>query len=1116
MLRNLNRLFVLLALLGVGVAGCKTRPAERTEIEVDKLFTLLPASYTGIDFENRLEDTDEFNVFTYRNYYNGGGVGIGDFNGDDLPDIFLTANQLPNRLYLNRGDMRFEDVTRHARLSDEKPWSTGVAVADVNGDGLLDLYVCNAGNVPGDERANQLFINQGADEDGVPTFKEEARAYGVADEGYTTHASFFDYDRDGDLDLYVLNNSFKPVNSFGLENVREKRDPNGGDRLYRNDAGRFTDVSEQAGIYGGETAFGLSVTVGDVNRDGWPDIYVANDFFERDFLYLNEGDGTFRESLEDEMPYISLSSMGSDMADLNHDGYPEIFVTDMLPESDRRLKTTSTYEGWDLYQTKLKNEYYHQFMRDMLHLNNGDGTFTEVGEYAGVSATDWSWSALIADFDGDGNKDIFVANGIYKNVIDQDFIDFFAGELRRLQGGKRKLDFGEMLEHIPSEAIPNYLFASNGDLTFTNRAAAWGLDQPSFSNGAAYADLDNDGDLDLVVNNVNQELFVYRNEADTLLDNRYLKVKLDGAGMNREGIGANLTVRKGGRTFYVEQQPMRGFQSSVGPVLTIGLGKIDTADAVVVTWPDQRVEVRTNVATNQTLTFHQGDAVPGGTEWTKAPVPSNFLFANATATAGLDFTHTENQFADFHREPLIPKMLSTEGPRLAVGDVNGDGLQDVYIGGAKESPGALFIQQRGGGFARSNEELFARDKTSEDTDAAFFDADGDGDLDLYVVSGGSEFGEYAPSLQDRLYVNDGRGHFTKSVDRVAADYVNGSCVEPFDYDRDGDVDLFVGGREIPWRYGLDAESTLLQNDGHGHFTDVTKAAAPELVHAGMVTDAAWADYDGDGRTDLIVVGEWMPIKVFRNQGDGTFKQADVAGLEKSEGWWNTITAEDMDGDGDLDFVAGNLGLNTKIHASPDRPATMVVGDFAHNGSTQQIISTYKGDESYPMVLRDDLFMLLPYLQRKFPTHADYAEKTVADILPPEELNRAVTRYAYNLASSYIENQGNGTFAVKPLPAPAQFSPIYAILPGDFDHDGHTDLLLGGNFYGVKPDLGRFDGSYGLLLRGDGKGGFVTVPPRESGFFVKGQVRDLQFANTPDGKLILAARNNDRLEVFKAL
>ena len=1074
------------------------------------LFTKMPSTLTGIRFVNRLEDTQEMNVFTYRNFYNGGGVGIGDLTGDGLPEVYLTSNLKGNKLYLNRGAFRFQDVTDDAGVKGKGFWATGVTLADVNGDGRLDIYVCYAGNVAGERRANELYINDGPGPDSIPRFSERAKEHGLADEGYSTHAAFFDYDRDGDLDMYLVNNSFRPVGSFGLRNIRNVRNKLGGHKLYRNDGGRFSDVSEKAGIYGSEIAFGLGLAVGDVNRDGWPDIYVSNDFFERDYLYINNHDGTFAERLEEEMPYISYSSMGLDMADINNDSWPDIYVTDMLPEDDYRLKTMTSFEGWNNYQAKLRNDYHHQFTRNMLHLNNADGTFSEIGQMAGVARTDWSWSALLADLDLDGYKDAFVTNGIARDVTSQDYIAFLANDATRAEAARaNKVNFLELTKTMSSTKLPDYAFRNRGDLTFSNESARWGLNEPSFSNGAAYGDLDGDGALDLVVNNINQEAFVFRNNARTLSKNRYLQVRLEGEGGNRFGVGAKVTVRKGELAFTQEEMPSRGFQSSVDYLLTFGVGAFDKVDSVTVEWPDGRMSAVREVGTNQRITVRQLEAASGAPAVAARPT----LFTDVTDKSRLAFVHRENAFVDFDREPLIPKMLSTEGPLMSVADVNGDGLDDLFIGGAKGQAGALFAQQRDGRFLSTNAELFAADKESEDLGSVFFDANGDGYLDLYVVSGGNEFSEGASPLQDRLYFNGGRGVFRKAAGSLPIESNSGECVAAGDFDGDGDIDLFVGGRVVPGRYGIDPPSVLLKNDGRGRFTDVTASAAPALASAGMISGAVWIDVDRDRMLDLVVVGDWMPLTIFRNTG-GKLEPMGVRGLEKSGGWWNRIVAGDFNGDGRVDFIAGNLGLNTRLQASAKEPTTMYVKDFAGNGFLQQIISYYTNGVSYPLTLRDDLIKSLTFLKSRYPNYKDYARQTVNDIFPGEELSTATLKEAHTFATSFVRNDGNGAFTVVPLPLEAQMSPVYGILPSDFDGDGRTDLLLAGNFDGVKPEIGRMAAGYGLYLEGDGRGSFTPVRSDESGFLVPGEARDIKRVRTATGDLYVVSRNNAHPLIFR--
>ncbi|HET8656751.1 MAG TPA: VCBS repeat-containing protein [Longimicrobiaceae bacterium] len=1120
-MHSLTRPALGLGLAALALTGCtrseRSAPEHLSRVAPPvgtQLFTRLPSDYTGVRFENRLHETRDFNIFTYRNYYNGGGVALGDLNGDGLPEIFLTANQGPNRLYLNEGGFHFRDVTDEAGVAGDGPWSTGVVFADVNGDGRLDIYVCYAGTGSPQSRANELFINQGPDGSGVPRFREMAAAYGVADEGASTQAAFFDYDRDGRLDLYVVNNSSRPASSFGVRNDRGVRSDIGGDRLYHNEGDHFVDVSAKAGIYGAESGFGLGIGISDVNRDGWPDVYVSNDFFERDFLYLNQHDGTFREVLDREMPYLSAFSMGLDVADVNNDGWPDIYTTDMLPEDDRRLKTVAAYESWQVYQEKLKNGYHRQFMRNMLQMNNGDGTFSDVGQMEGVAATDWSWAPLLADFDLDGYKDLFVTNGMARDVTSQDYIAFLGDRRTMLAAARGHVDFLKLVHDMASTPLPNYAFRNQRGTGFEKVSAAWGLDAEGFSSGAAYGDLDGDGAPDLVVNDVNGEALVYRNNARVLSHNHYLQVRLEGAGANPFAVGARVTVRGGGQQFVQEMAPARGFQSSVDYTLDFGVGSLDTLESVAVDWPDGRSSVLSRVKADQRLTIREADSERPVSLPAK-PEPPAPLFSDVTDRVRLGFVHHEDDFVDFDRERLMPKMVSREGPFTAVGDVNGDGLDDLFIGGAKHQPGALLVQQQDGSFVRTNEALFAADETSEDLGAVFFDADGDHHPDLYVVSGGNEFSSMAPALQDRLYLNDGRGNFHKAEDALPAENVSGSRVAAADFDGDGDVDLFVGGRVVPWHYGLDPQSMLLENDGRGHFRDVTARAAPELARVGMVTDALWRDVDGDGRVDLVVVGEWMPITVFHNSGHGHLKRVDVPGLEKSNGWWNRIVAGDFTGDGRVDFIVGNLGLNTPLHASVDEPTTMYVKDFNGDGLVEQVLVRYEGGAAYPLALRDELLAAIPSLKPRFPNHRDYAGKRLDQVFSASDLDGAVVKEAFTFSTALARNNGDGSFTLVPLPREAQLAPIYGISAGDFDGDGHADLLLAGNFDAARPQLGRLGSSYGLLLRGDGRGHFTPVRAPESGFVVPGETRDIARVRTRTGDLYVVARNDDRPLLFRA-
>jgi len=1073
------------------------------------LFQMISSEVSGIDFINEVSDGEKFNVLTYRNFYNGGGVGIGDVNNDGLVDVFFTANMAKNKLYLNKGNFKFEDISESAGIEGTRAWSTGVSLADVNGDGLIDIYVCNSGDVEGDNKSNELFINNGD-----LTFTESADKYNLADNGFSTHASFFDFDQDGDLDCYILNNSFKDPDKVDMNPKGRLDDDNeGGDKLMRNDGGAFVDVTRDAGIYNSKIGFGLGVSVSDLNGDNLPDIYVSNDFFERDYLYLNNGDGTFEEELTSRLDICSISSMGADINDINNDGNPDIFTTDMLAGDNYRLKAYTLFDSYNLRDLKYRESFHYQILQNTLQLNDGNANFQEVANLCEVAATDWSWGALIFDFDNDGNKDIYVANGIYKDLMFLDFTDFVNDkeEVKKVVTEKGKFDWRDFADYIPSNPLSNFAYVNKSQNqnipSFKNEAKRLGLATPSFSNGAAYGDLDNDGDLDLIVNNVNMDAFVYKNNAS----NNYLKVALKGSEENIRGIGSKLeiTTKNGIQTQQVYSA--RGFESSVDPSIVFGLGKIDTVTSLKIVWSNGKSQTLENIEANQTITL---DIRNANNDFELAEIELiEPVFVDRTSNIFSKIPeHKENRYNDFDHERLAIKMNSTEGPTIIKGDLNGDNLEDIFIGGAAGDEDEVYYQKNGK-FIKAVQwnSLVKEDIEFETTAAAIFDADGDGDKDLLVGSGGNEYMKGVENFLLRYYENVGGGKFKKSVQKTPPAAGNVSCIVPGDIDGDGDMDVFIGCKIVPGNYGLPPRSFLMRNDGNGVWQDVS---TENIANAGMVTDAVFSDIDGDKDNDLILVGDWMPVMVFENN-NGVLNFSQKQTKRPYSGWWNRIEKADLDGDGDDDFVIGNWGLNSKFKASDQKKLSMFTKDFDGNKKSEFIINWYApfDDSPYPFANRMNMMSQLPLLKKKNLTYDAYAKQTYETLLDEKQRAGAFESKINILESIILWNNGNKGFSVSILPKEAQVTPVYGIAIDDFDGDEIKDIWLGGNFHNLEPQAGRSDSGKGVLLKGNKDKSYNYIDWDRSGIKIEGEVRAAITTKVGNKNMLIVARNNDSTRAY---
>jgi len=1105
--------------------GCNSR---------ETLFKKISSSHSGIHFNNAISENDSINPIDLEFMYNGGGVAVGDFNNDGLPDLYFTGSLVSNKLYLNKGHFEFTDITEEAKVSGEGRWSNGASVVDINNDGWLDIYLCVTINKNPVQRTNLLYVNQGLDKNGIPVFKEMAREYGLADTSFSVQAAFFDYDNDGDLDMYLMNTKLgsRDVDRFSGNDLND--DKMDVDKLFRNDWNDslhhpvFTDVSKAAGIV--QHGYGLGIAVADLNNDGWKDIYISNDFYGSDVLLINNKNGTFTNQISQIVKHTSQSSMGNDIADINNDGLPDLITVDMDPADNLRKKKNMGPSNYNVYQNMIYGNYSLQYSRNTLQLNQGprlipgdsvgEPVFSDIGFFSGVAATDWSWNPSLADFDNDGFRDILITNGYPKDVTDHDFAAF-----RRQRSNK--ISKADLLSQIPQIKISNYAFRNTGELKFENETKAWGLETPSFSNGAVYVDLDNDGDLDYVVNNINDEAFVYENttNSNSKINKNFLDIRFKGDKNNLNGLGALAYIYYDhGKMQVYENSPYRGYLSTVEARAHFGLGSIKLLDSVVIKWPAGKKQILLQVPADTLLLVDIKNASLS-ISFDLTPVVKTAMFSDVGKQLGINYFHLEADHNDFSKERLLPHKLSQYGPALAVSDVDQNGMDDIFVGGSDTYPGRFLLQQSNGTFSTRELPLIPAmgRRNYKNMGVLLFDADNDGDPDLYCANGSNEFPANSKSYQDIFLVNDGKGNFSMDPAALPVNFSSKSCIKAADMDNDGRLDLFIGGRVLPGRYPMPVSSFIYRNDskpGHVLFTDVTQAVAPGLKDIGMVCDAVWTDYDNDGWMDLIVVGEWMAVTIFHNH-HGKLEKLNDTGIGSAIGWWNSIIAGDFDNDGDIDYIVGNLGQNSFYQASDSTPVGIYAGDFDQNNTLDAIPTLFLPDnkgnlKEFPAQSRDEIIAQLPALKKKFLTYKEFGEADINSLLSPEQLQGVLQYHANEFRSMYVENLGNGKFKMHPLPIEAQLAPLYGMVVDDFNQDGNLDLAIAGNDFGTEVTNGRYDAMNGLVLLGNGKGNFTAQSAIQSGFFIPGDAKALvKLEGAGENYLLAGSQNKNVLKIFKS-